>query len=68
MGTRTGQWYTVTCAAGTTGDRIELRTTQSTYLSISGIEVWTGASIGGSSAPSTTKANTKLTFKNENVS
>jgi len=44
MGTRNGQWYTVTCAGnGVTGDRIELRTTQSTYLSISGIEVWTGA-------------------------
>jgi hypothetical protein len=62
MGTRNGQWYTVTCAAGVVGDRIELRTTQSTYLSISGIEVWTGASgtVGGSSAPSTTKANTKM--------
>jgi hypothetical protein len=44
MGTKNGQWYTVTCAGnGVTGDKIELRTTQSTYLSISGIEVWTGA-------------------------
>jgi hypothetical protein len=43
MGTKNGQWYTVTCSSPVTGDRIELKTTQNTYLSISGIEVWTGA-------------------------
>jgi hypothetical protein len=43
MGTRNGQWYTVKCSGnGVVGDRVELRTTQNTYLSISGIELWTG--------------------------
>jgi hypothetical protein len=55
MGTKNGQWYTVTCAnGGSVGDKIELRTTQATYLSISGIEVWTGATTGSSSTTTTT--------------
>jgi hypothetical protein len=41
-GTSNGKWYTVTCSSPVTGDKIELKTTQNTYLSISGIEVWTG--------------------------
>jgi len=64
MGTRNGQWYTVTCAGnGVTGDRIELRTTQSTYLSISGIEVWTGAPISSSSSTTTTTSSGEYTTK-----
>jgi hypothetical protein len=43
-GTSDGKWYTVKCSKPITGDKIELKTTQNTYLSISGIEVWTGES------------------------
>jgi hypothetical protein len=42
-GTSNGRWYTVNCQGSIQGDKIELKTTRNEYLSISGIEVWTGA-------------------------
>jgi hypothetical protein len=45
-GTKNGQWYTVRCQTDIRGDRIEIRTTRNEYLSISGIEVWSGEDEG----------------------
>jgi hypothetical protein len=45
-GTSNGKWYTVKCQTDIRGDRIEIRTTKNEYLSISGIEVWSGEDEG----------------------
>jgi hypothetical protein len=42
-GTSNGKWYEVKCQNDLKGDRIELRPTKNEYLSISGIEVFTGS-------------------------
>jgi integrin beta 3 len=44
-GTRNGQWYTVKCQNDLKGSQITLKTTRNEYLSISGIEVWTGEEV-----------------------
>jgi hypothetical protein len=41
-GTGNGKWYTVKCQQNLKGSEITLKTTKNEYLSISGIEVWTG--------------------------
>jgi len=38
-----GAWYTVKCSKPLFGNKVRLVTVQNTYLSISGIEVWTAA-------------------------
>jgi len=43
--TGNGQWYEVICSKPLRGNLIRLETTQNTYLSISGIEVWSSADI-----------------------
>lgn len=58
MGTKNGQWYTVTCPKQTTGNKVELKTTRNEYLSISGIEVWTGVWSWSSSTTTTTTTTT----------
>lgn len=42
-GTQNGKWYEVKCSKPVRGNKVRLVTVQNTYLSISGIEVWTGA-------------------------
>lgn len=42
-GTKNGEWYEVRCTKPLRGNRIRLETTQNTYLSIAGIEVWTAS-------------------------
>ena len=41
------------CKDPIVGKNIELRTSQNTYLSISGIEVWTGATVVDGGVPNT---------------
>jgi len=41
-GTKNGQWYTVECQEPVFGNKVRLVTVQKEYLSISGIEVYTG--------------------------
>jgi hypothetical protein len=45
-GTKNGQWYTVKCQNDLKGNQITIKTTRNDYLSISGIEVWTGEDEG----------------------
>jgi len=60
MGTKDGQWYTVTCSKPATGGFIKLVTTRNEYLSISGIEVWTG--VWTSTTTTTTTTTTSRSF------
>jgi hypothetical protein len=65
-GTSNGKWYTVKCQGSILGDNVELKTTRNEYLSISGIEIWTGAETvetTTTTSVSTTPANTKLSLK-----
>lgn len=63
-GTKNGEWYTVKCQNDLKGSQITLKTTRNEYLSISGIEVFTGEEEdeedeqGDYNIP----ANTKITF------
>jgi len=59
-GTRNGQWYTVKCQTDLKGSSVTLKTTKNEYLSISGIEVWSGEDEGDEVEVSSTPANTKL--------
>jgi len=68
-GTRNGQWYTVKCQSDLKGAQITLKTTRNDYLSISGIEVWSGEEEDddeeeeqGGSGEYTIAANTKIGF------
>jgi len=45
-GTSNGKWYTVKCQQDIKGNQITLKTTRNDYLSISGIEVFTGEDDG----------------------
>jgi hypothetical protein len=54
-GTRNGQWYEVKCPMPIRGDKIILETVQNTYLSISGIEVYTAILKSGTMSSKITK-------------
>jgi hypothetical protein len=56
-GTKNGQWYDVTCSKPMKGRSVRLVTTQSTFLSISGFEAYSG-SAGSSTTESTTGGST----------
>jgi hypothetical protein len=45
-GTANGKWYTVKCQEDLRGNEIMLKTTRNEYLSISGIEVFSGEDEG----------------------
>lgn len=62
-GTRNGQWYTVKCPMPIRGDKVVLETTQNTYLSISGIEVYS-ATLKSGTMSSSIKRNIKYTKYN----
>jgi hypothetical protein len=70
-GTRNGRWYTVKCQQSIMGNNIELRTTRNDYLSISGIEVYSGMEqMSGGSTITTTyniPANTRIGFNMSSV-
>jgi hypothetical protein len=55
-GCRNGQWYEVKCSKPVYGGKVRLVTVQNTYLSISGIEVYTGAA--GSTTTTTSTSST----------
>jgi hypothetical protein len=63
-GTSNGKWYTVKCQEDIKGNQITLKTTRNEYLSISGIEVFTGEDDGDDEEEETgTAQSTMLTFK-----
>jgi hypothetical protein len=67
-GTQNGKWYTVKCQEDLRGKEIELKTTKNEYLSIAGIEVWSGQDDGDDEDDEETgvvnvKPNTKLEVK-----
>jgi hypothetical protein len=59
-GTSNGKWYTVKCQGAILGDSVELKTTRNDYLSISGIEIWSGA---GTVTTTTTTTTTGIPIK-----